>query len=422
MTTADKLQMLRMERQKSDLTTRLQNLQEELARSENEKNVLAEESTAKIKQALSLLDTARKEIDKLRSEKETLYAEVTDLQRQNEALKNGPSRGPAQSPHRSPSPKAPRHSRIRTVADEGAGVVLRRNSDEKPLSLSQRMAMFNGNGGGAAPRSHGGGGGGGVRKSWRDNAPPMVSVTTEEDGSPNTRPKNLSNENNNRDRFSMPPNSTFNASRTPSPKVPSPAKSPAPASPKEKRELAASGLSKFKRGVAGMQLAMETEKIAKGIETKPQSNFMNMLGTVAPKAATTVKRANSVAAPGSAASKKAALLHWCQKMTDGHAHVDIKNFSSSWNDGMAFCALFHHFLPSQIDYDSLDPKAREENFTIAFREGEKAGVTPLLDVEDMVEMRNPDWMSVMTYISLIYNHFNGIRVGGPRLPPGPSEG
>ena len=44
------------------------------------------------------------------------------------------------------------------------------------------------------------------------------------------------------------------------------------------------------------------------------------------------------------------------------------------------------------------------------------------DVEDMVEMKNPDWMSVMTYISLIYNHFNGIRVGGPRLPPGPTEG
>jgi len=316
------------------------------------------------------------------------------------------------------------------------GVVLRKNSEEKPLSLSQRMALFNGNGGGSAPapRSYGGGGGapngggGGARKSWRNNAPPMVSVTTDlEETSPSMRQKNnnMSNDNNNRDRFSMPPNSTFNASRTPSPQAPSPAKSPinsAPKSPEERRAQATSGLNKFKRGVAGMQLAMETEKKVLGIEPKPASNFMNMLGTVAPKAATTVKRAHSVAAPGSANSKKQALLYWCQKMTEGHAHVEIKNFSSSWNDGMAFCALFHHFCPTQIDYDSLDPKAREENFTIAFREGEKAGVTALLDVEDMVEMKNPDWMSVMTYISLIYNHFNGIRVGGPRLPPGPSEG
>lgn len=311
------------------------------------------------------------------------------------------------------------------------GVVLRKNSEEKPLSLSQRMALFNGNSGTApAPRSYGGGGGGapggGARKSWRNNAPPMVSVTTDEekDSSPSMRQKNngLSNDNNNRDRFSMPPNSTFNSSRTPSPQAPSPAKSPAPKSPEERRAQAASGLNKFKRGVAGMTLAMETEKKSLGIETKPASNFMNMLGTVAPKAVSTVKRAHSVAAPGSASSKKQALLYWCQKMVEGHEHVEIKNFSSSWNDGMAFCALFHHFLPTQIDYDSLDPKAREENFTIAFREGEKAGVTALLDVEDMVEMKNPDWMSVMTYISLIYNHFNGIRVGGPRLPPGPTEG
>merc|ERR1712176_1480914 len=109
--------------------------------------------------------------------------------------------------------------------------------------------------------------------------------------------------------------------------------------------------------------------------------------------------------------------HWGQRMTEGHEHVDIRNFGRSWNDGMAFCALFHHFIPDQIPYETLDPRNREFNFHLAFTEGEKAGVAALLDVEDMVEMLNPDWRSVMTYISLIYNHFNGIRVGGPRLPP-----
>lgn len=108
-------------------------------------------------------------------------------------------------------------------------------------------------------------------------------------------------------------------------------------------------------------------------------------------------------------------------MVEDKPNVEIKNFGSSWNNGMAFCALFHHFIPNQIPYDTLDPANREENFTIAFREGEKAGVTALLDVEDMIMMKNPDWMSVMTYVSLIYNHFNGIRVGGPRLPAMPGQ-
>ena len=48
-------------------------------------------------------------------------------------------------------------------------------------------------------------------------------------------------------------------------------------------------------------------------------------------------------------------------------HVNVTNFSSSWNDGMAFCALIHHFYPDSFDYSMLDPKKRRGNFTIAFK-------------------------------------------------------
>ena len=34
-------------------------------------------------------------------------------------------------------------------------------------------------------------------------------------------------------------------------------------------------------------------------------------------------------------------------------HVDITNFSSSWNDGLGFCALLHCYLPEQIPYTEL---------------------------------------------------------------------
>ena len=34
--------------------------------------------------------------------------------------------------------------------------------------------------------------------------------------------------------------------------------------------------------------------------------------------------------------------------------IDITNFSSSWNDGLAFCALVHIYLPDKIPYKELN--------------------------------------------------------------------
>uniref|UniRef100_T1GX30 Calponin-homology (CH) domain-containing protein n=1 Tax=Megaselia scalaris TaxID=36166 RepID=T1GX30_MEGSC len=49
------------------------------------------------------------------------------------------------------------------------------------------------------------------------------------------------------------------------------------------------------------------------------------------------------------------------------SNVQITNFSTSWNDGLAFCALIHHFLPESFDYSKLDNKHRRQNFELAFR-------------------------------------------------------
>lgn len=51
-------------------------------------------------------------------------------------------------------------------------------------------------------------------------------------------------------------------------------------------------------------------------------------------------------------------------------NVDIQNFSSSWADGMAFCALIHHFYPDSFDFKELDPKNRRRNLEIAFTTAE----------------------------------------------------
>ncbi|MEQ2161208.1 Smoothelin-like protein 2 [Goodea atripinnis] len=47
-------------------------------------------------------------------------------------------------------------------------------------------------------------------------------------------------------------------------------------------------------------------------------------------------------------------------------NIDIQNFSASWSDGMAFCALVHSFFPSEFDYNTLSPANRKHNFELAF--------------------------------------------------------
>lgn len=105
----------------------------------------------------------------------------------------------------------------------------------------------------------------------------------------------------------------------------------------------------------------------------------------------------------SASDIKDMLLNWCKSKTKEYEKVDICNFSTCWNDGMAFCALIHHFYPEAFDFETLNPKNRRYNFDLAFRVAEEqADIAPLLDVEDMVLMKKPDWKCVFTYVQSFY--------------------
>lgn len=77
-------------------------------------------------------------------------------------------------------------------------------------------------------------------------------------------------------------------------------------------------------------------------------------------------------------SKRNALLKWCQSKTQGYKGIDITNFSSSWSDGLAFCALLDTYLPNQIPYNQLDKNDRETNFTYAFKAAESVGIKSTL--------------------------------------------
>ncbi|KAJ3603427.1 hypothetical protein NHX12_028173 [Muraenolepis orangiensis] len=115
-----------------------------------------------------------------------------------------------------------------------------------------------------------------------------------------------------------------------------------------------------------------------------------------------VQRSTSFGVPN-ANSIKQMLLDWCRAKTRSYENVEIQNFSSSWSNGMAFCALVHHFFPDAFDYDALSPSNRRHNFEVAFSNAETLVDCPqLLDVEDMVKMREPDWKCVYTYLQEFY--------------------
>lgn len=66
------------------------------------------------------------------------------------------------------------------------------------------------------------------------------------------------------------------------------------------------------------------------------------------------------------------LLNWLPSALN--QGVDIQNFSSSWKDGIAFCALVHRFFPDAFEYSILNPTKHRENYQLAFSTAEWARV------------------------------------------------
>ncbi|XP_016319069.1 cytospin-A-like [Sinocyclocheilus anshuiensis] len=104
-------------------------------------------------------------------------------------------------------------------------------------------------------------------------------------------------------------------------------------------------------------------------------------------------------------SRRNSLLRWCQGRTQGYKNIEITNFSSCWVDGLAFCAIYHSYLPSHIPYDKLSPENKKENLTLAFQTGEGFGISASLTVEEMLKEEAPDWHRVLEYVESIYRHF-----------------
>jgi len=132
-----------------------------------------------------------------------------------------------------------------------------------------------------------------------------------------------------------------------------------------------------------------------------------------PRPTITHAQMSSGTAPGRVGSgAKEIILGWVQQTIQDYP-IPMTNFSSCWSNGLAFCALIHVFYPDSFTWSSLLPENREYNFSLAFDLSEQlAGISPLLEVEDMVKYTKPDWKCVFTYVQSFYRRFRNIQAPG----------
>jgi hypothetical protein len=104
-----------------------------------------------------------------------------------------------------------------------------------------------------------------------------------------------------------------------------------------------------------------------------------------------------------------AILIWCQCRVRDY-NVKIENFTASWADGVAFCALIHYFFPQAFDFSKIEPRNRRQNYEIAFKTGERyAGIPDFLtadDMEGMVHDNRLDPKMIFSYVQEVYRMCN----------------
>ncbi|CAF4311249.1 unnamed protein product, partial [Rotaria sp. Silwood2] len=118
-------------------------------------------------------------------------------------------------------------------------------------------------------------------------------------------------------------------------------------------------------------------------------------------------------------SAKDALLLWCQMKTADYPNINVRNFTTSWKDGLAFCGLIHKHRPDLIpQFKTLTKDNPNHNLQLAFDICEKRlGISRLLDPED-INVEYIDEKSIITYIVTLYHYFSKMKndsVQGRRL-------
>ncbi|XP_036625068.1 F-actin-monooxygenase MICAL1 [Trichosurus vulpecula] len=108
-------------------------------------------------------------------------------------------------------------------------------------------------------------------------------------------------------------------------------------------------------------------------------------------------------APGPVGTQEELLL-WCQKQTAGYPGVQVTDFSSSWTDGRALCALVHRLRPNLLDFSTLKGAGALETTALAVKLAEQElGIAPVIPPQVLVAGTDP--LGLAAYLTHFYSAF-----------------
>ncbi|CAF0703528.1 unnamed protein product [Brachionus calyciflorus] len=108
------------------------------------------------------------------------------------------------------------------------------------------------------------------------------------------------------------------------------------------------------------------------------------------------------------------LLDWCKdiikcsKLTNHRLFNDlaVNDFSTSWKNGLAFCAIIYHFRPNLIDLNRLSETDAKSNLKQAFSATDKESIVRVVDYADLLNRKSLDQLSIMTYLYQIRERYD----------------
>uniref|UniRef100_A0A8C7JBG1 F-actin monooxygenase n=1 Tax=Oncorhynchus kisutch TaxID=8019 RepID=A0A8C7JBG1_ONCKI len=168
-----------------------------------------------------------------------------------------------------------------------------------------------------------------------------------------------------------------------------------------------------------------TENIGKNFEQytiDPGTRYPNLISTCVrhlyingelPVKSCSLERNGTIRRPVNLARRESEirpgrLLTWCQKQTEGYRNVNVTDLTTSWQSGLALCALIHRFRSHLIEFDSLNEEDSANNLQLACDLAEREfGIRPFVTGKEMAAGQEPDKTGMVTYLSKFYELFRG---------------